>query len=385
VNPETVRCLASEIDAGARELRAVDAAIQRTMADLDRVSAAGGATRIGVSPGQTLSDARFASTNASTPQKVSAWWGSLTADERASLIREESSRIGNLDGIPPDDRFAANRINIQRHIDELEASGASRSEIDHYRGFLADDRQIMLFDPTGDGRIAEVFGDLRTADDIAVVVPGIGNDLRSYDPRDAYELHRAAGQDTATIMWLGYDTPTGLTSDLVTDPSLISAARAREWAGHLGRFTDGLRTTGYGEISVVAHSYGTVLATEAAKGGMSVDRVVLMGSPGIPASDVSVFRGADVFAVRNVGDFVSAGSAHGTDPTDPTFGATVLGSNELNPLNGSPHSTYLRPGSNALGEIVKAIQSPRVSPDGLFRHRYVNTDGSAEDVSLPGF
>ena len=44
------------------------------------------------------------------------------------------------------------------------------------------DRHFLLFDPAGDGRVAEVFGDLTSARHVAVVVPGMNNDLE--------QLHR---------------------------------------------------------------------------------------------------------------------------------------------------------------------------------------------------
>jgi pimeloyl-ACP methyl ester carboxylesterase len=312
-----------------------------------------------------------------SPADVRKWWDALSDSDRQLLLAGRPDLVGNLDGVPPDVRYAANRANIQAEIDRLTAAGAPSSRIDALKALLDPNRQIMLFDPTGDGRIAEVFGNLKTADDIAVVVPGIGNSLANYSPEYARNIREAAHGDTATIMWVGYDTPSAPKDLNVLDPSAVSAGRAKEWAPTLVSFTDGLRTSGQGEIAIVAHSYGTVLVTEAAKAGMQVDRVILLGSPGVPADNAGVFKGADVFAAKNTLDYVPAGSTHGTDPTSAGFGAHGLPGN---PLRAFDHSSYFNPGSNALHGIVGAIEGARSGPDGMVVNRYVNQDGSAEDI-----
>jgi hypothetical protein len=343
-----------------------------------------------------LDAARLAGLSASggPPSATRTWWDSLSPSEQKALIAEHPEIVGNLDGVPPDARYEANRLNIQAHIDSLRSSGASEGEIGKFQALLSAGRHILVFDPAGDGRIAEVFGNLKTADDIAVVVPGIGTSLSNYSPGNAKNLYEAAGSDkgdTATIMWVGYDTPSGVEPSALTDPAMISAGRAQAWAGTLVSFTEGLRTSGNGEISIVAHSYGTVLATVAAQRGMIVERVILLGSPGVPADDATVFNGADVFAAKNTGDPVPLGNTHGTDPTWDRFGATSLPHNPvnwnpltwLNPRN--PHSTYFDDGSPALEGIVKAVESPRDGGDGMIVQRVVNEDGSADDIATGSF
>ena len=78
------------------------------------------------------------------------------------------------------------------------------------------DRHFLLFDPEGDGRAAEVFGDLTSARHVAVVVPGMNNDLNNFTGGDAERVQHQASQfdpdQVATIQWLGYDTPEGATA-----------------------------------------------------------------------------------------------------------------------------------------------------------------------------
>src|SRR5918998_3274382 len=65
-------------------------------------------------------------------------------------------------------------------------------------------RQILAFDPAGDGRVVEVVGDLRAADRIAVIVPGaavtarnflsgLGGVRRRSPSWQAHQLHEATG------------------------------------------------------------------------------------------------------------------------------------------------------------------------------------------------
>ena len=42
-------------------------------------------------------------------------------------------------------------------------------------------RQILSFDPSGDGRAAEVFGDLTKARRVSVVVPGVDTNLSTFE------------------------------------------------------------------------------------------------------------------------------------------------------------------------------------------------------------
>ena len=456
MNPAVVREQAGRMDAAARELRAIDGSIEQVIAglerqwtgpdlvrfkgwwrdqhkqtlhrlvdsieglarsarfnadDQDRASENGTGIVGNYSIGATQFEPDGTPLNCSEdPADVAQWWNSLTRAEQLALIQADPHIIGNLDGVAFGDRYEANRLNIERHVAWLESSGAPGDEIDHYRRLIDGDsrsRNFILFDPSGDGRIAEVFGDLKTADDVAIVVPGIGNDLGKYSPVDAESLLHAMGGDSATIMWLGYDTPPGFELDTLMDQSMALPERAAEWAPKLTSFTEGVRATSHGEISVVAHSYGTVLATEAAKGGMNVERVVLMGSPGISADTADVFNGADVFAVRNEADPVPTRSAHGTDPTHPGFGAIELDGNDANllgwgSLKGAAvgsyagpagavaggyvgaglenHSTYLDGESTSLTNVAAAIKSMRVSDDGLVIQRIVHDDGSADEI-----
>src|SRR5689334_18052955 len=50
-----------------------------------------------------------------------------------------------------------------------------------YATWAAAGRHFLFFDPAGDGKTAEVFGDLATASRIAILVPGVDTTLADFD------------------------------------------------------------------------------------------------------------------------------------------------------------------------------------------------------------
>lgn len=361
-----------------------------------------------------------------TPAEVSTWWAGLSEAERQRFIRENPQMIGNLDGVAPEDRFAANRLAMEQRLEYLRqqasqtdplASAATGvlgtqhsnpsspydAEIGRLENFLKGDRKFLVFDPSGDGRIAEVHGDLSKAVNVVVFVPGVSNTLANFDAQTGAQgqrLYEASHGGTAVIAWMGYDAPPGIEPEMVVDHSAASPDRAEQEAYRLVTFTQGLQATTPGQITVLGHSYGSVLATEAAKSGMVVDKVILAGSPGVPAANASVFNGAQVYAIANDYDPISNlpqqvkfDHSTSTPPTDPSFGATVLNGNgldyppaangEINPL--APHSSYFDSNSAAITNIMAAAEGTRVTSDGYTVTQIRNSEGTVTEVYLPKF
>lgn len=356
------------------------------------------------------------------------WWKSLSPSEQGRLIQERSSTIGNLEGIPPEVRYRANANAIHERIEYLRATGADPEQIRRLESYLHPDsslakkidelrrsgadqvtiarleelwqtqqernppRNILVFDPSGDGRIAEVHGSLKTADNIAVFVPGISNEESNFEAQSnsqAQNLYAASRADTAVISWLGYDTPSGPSDAFENrDLTMFRAGRAETEAHRLVSLTEGLAATTGGSVTIVAHSYGTVLTTFAAQQGMSVDKIILVGSPGVPADNVQEYNGAEVFTVQHVTDYVSMSDPHGDDPTSPQFGATVLqGNGDYFPgidLK-SPHGSYFDTDSIAITNIMSAVEGGGQTIDGYTQTRYVDDQGVGRDVYLPKF
>ena len=151
-----------------------------------------------------------------TRAAVASFFEDLDPAVAEALAHEHPELVGNLDGAPIGLRYTANAEAIKREIARLRADGVPTPTRawPSCSSFDDPDRHFLLFDPAGDGRAAEVFGDLTTARHVAVVVPGMNNDLEQLHGRGRRESvqHQASQFDpdqVATIQWLGYDTPEG--------------------------------------------------------------------------------------------------------------------------------------------------------------------------------
>ncbi|GAA2930133.1 MULTISPECIES: alpha/beta hydrolase [Streptomycetaceae] len=276
-----------------------------------------------------------------TPDQVRSFFRVLSTADRQELLERHPLVVGNLDGVPLELRYRAN------------ARALSASHDPRYARLAAPGRQILAFDPRGRGQVAEVFGDLRSARHVSVVVPGSDIDAGTFDRRgDVYgtpagmaaSLHAETGRDGAVIAWAGYTTPVGLGLDAAT------GALAEAGAKRLTRFTAGLAADGLPAPVVFCHSYGSVVCGLAAHRLTATDLVVL-GSPGMRADDVADLRtGARVWAAKDDTDWIDdvphvrvAGLGHGADPAGARFGARRVPAEDA-----KGHTGYFAPGTDSL-------------------------------------
>ncbi|MEJ7799371.1 MAG: alpha/beta hydrolase [Ilumatobacter sp.] len=271
------------------------------------------------------------------PAVIARRWARLPVASRRAMIQTLPGIVGNLDGIPFADRASANRRSMQQVLDEAEPGTESWAAMQQFtdRGNhrrIDAFRRYVVFDPSGDGLVAEVFGDIARADHVAVLVPGMGSTLANFHDlgRRAARLHRASGTGSAVIAWTGYDTPhapafTPLVLEAVSDrQAAIGGARLRS-------FADGIRIQSTATLTLVGHSYGSLTVGNAMQHGASVDRVVFMGSPGVGTDRVTGFPtggASEYFASEIKGDIVADLEWFGPNPTDPDFGASVFDSGD---------------------------------------------------------
>src|SRR3954452_11493713 len=125
------------------------------------------------------------------PARLARFFSTLSAQQRAHLAHRYSLAVGNMNGAPVALRYRANRlalaeqrqVELQRmHDPRLSPSGQQEAgrRMHRYESLMREDRHILAFDPAGSGRIAEVFGDLRKAERVSVVVPGVDTDLLTF-------------------------------------------------------------------------------------------------------------------------------------------------------------------------------------------------------------
>ncbi|MGW4801326.1 alpha/beta hydrolase [Nonomuraea sp. NPDC004297] len=214
-------------------------------------------------------------------------------------------------------------------------------------------RQFLALSRKGDGQAIEVVGDLAGAARVIVYVPGSGQSLASFDDspespgRAAHALHDEAatlGTGTAVLGWLGYDTP-----DLV-NPEIVTTWPAERGARRLKSLISALPPNV--RVSLVCHSYGSVVCGRAVAGS-PVDDLIVTGSPGLGVRRVSDLRTrARVWAALGGNDDVFRPGVligpfgFGTDPVSTEFGARIVDGGDAR------HHTYLRPGSPTLARIA---------------------------------
>lgn len=282
------------------------------------------------------------------PAEVAAFFAGLSEAQGAELAARHPLTVGNLDGAPVELRYVANARNWEAFYGTEPEPG----------------RQLLSFDPRGRGTFAEVYGDLPAAERVAVVVPGTDNDLDSHRTpttwaRDLLAQVTADAPDipAATIAWVGYTTPEGI------GPELAGDRLARAGAQRLDRFLAGLeRTTSTAAApTVLCHSYGSVVCGVAARdagAAFGAGDLVFVGSPGTRSGSAAALgTEARVWASRAPADWISAvpnvqflGLGHGTDPTDPAYGARVFTSEDV-----TGHAGYTAAGSDALHNLSAII------------------------------
>jgi hypothetical protein len=260
-------------------------------------------------------------------------------------------------------------------IDELRAVlSLLERGADALGGWSTSVRQVVLFEMLGQGHIADVEGRLAEARHLVVYVPGMGTDLWDFDRlvETRTEVVRARagaiaeGAEVTTITWLGYDPP--------RDLDVIGAAHealARVGSAALSRFLRqmvDLARPGV-HVTVLAHSYGSVLAGLAARDyGLATHELVVLGSPGMgveTAGQLRLMPGGRVWAAQAHDDPVTWVPRledvhlhlHGRSPTAASFGARVF------PVSGTGHSSYFADEEclSALAAIIVG-RSPTAMP-----------------------
>jgi hypothetical protein len=251
--------------------------------------------------------------------------------------------------------YAANRANAEEAAHMAEAHG-NRDRAAKDRSMAEPSRQFLTFDGRGPGQAVEVTGDLLKADHIAVLIPGSDTSIDTYDRfrEAALALHTRTGPTSAVITWLGYETPDTISSTVLTD------TRADEAAPRLSTFMSELRglVGDTADVSLLCHSYGSVVCGRAAADLDDVNDLVLIGSPGAGAdSAAALHTSARVWAARGAEDWIEmvphtrvdvfgTTVGFGTDPTSPAFGARVFAAGD------ATHSGYFAPGSIALDNLA---------------------------------
>jgi hypothetical protein len=328
------------------------------------------------------------------PAAVATWWAGLTPLQRLGLLANDRALVGGLAGIPPAVRDQANRRRLAAEWARLETERAAvAAELARFRAdsnlldrltpgwnqqedallarlatldrqlaqaagvqaalaqVVADPRNrlhptdvyLLGFDPQGDGKAVVALGDPGRAAVIGVVVPGMDTTLANIaNPLDnAVSLRRTSDRVAgpaitdriSVVAWLGYDAPNAA--------QVGFDGNARAGAPALVGFVDELRASHAGtqppRVTVLAHSYGTLVAGLAARRGLAADAITLVGSPGVGAAHASelALPAERVFAARTPDDPIRA-----VFLTDPAARAAAEAFNLYSPVDVEVNGAY---------------------------------------------
>ncbi|MET9670379.1 alpha/beta hydrolase [Streptomyces sp. NPDC006475] len=310
----------------------------------------------------------------SSPKKLTAFFASLRGAERMRLADEYPYVVGNLNGAPVALRYRANRKGLARALElerkrvataDLTADGRRMAtrRVNRFESLMDPERQILAFDPSGPGKVAEVFGDLNRAERVSVVVPGVDTNLLTFQrtarkyaapvgmAKSLYAAERAASPRarTAVIAWADYTTPAGLGVD-----SAIGRL-AESGAVRLTALTEAL--PGPSRVALFCHSYGSVVCGVAARQlPERVTDIAVAGSPGMRAENAAALHTrARVWAMRDSDDWIQdvphlavGGLGHGEDPVAPEFGARVMSA-----ADAVGHTGYFEPGTESITNFAE--------------------------------
>jgi predicted esterase len=297
-----------------------------------------------------------------TPAEVAAAWAALgftDADIRALPLATQLQFAG-LDGVPAAQRDIASRAVLSAAVRDPErlyrlmglpyTYGAVsldefrkqviglRDGLKHAGRLAADVRapssavaQLVGFGVSNGALVAAVaLGDLDTASNVTVNVPGAMTTLDSMDGKvraangllgTAWKQRRS--DSFAVVSWIGYHAPGAV--------EVPSQARATAGGANLASFLDGIhdsRGSAPRSLTVLGHSYGSATAAEAlAQTRYRVDSLVTYGSVGFTDTTTPEHLNVDhVYATEGSADHTAIlGRIGRTDPRDlpdvETFGA----------------------------------------------------------------
>lgn len=320
-----------------------------------------------------------------TPAERAAFFADLTPEAARALALDDPSGIGNLNGVPLLVRGIANRAAIEADIAAAQATGDA-DRVRFLQGLIPAGSTLVLYQPDQD-HYGVLWGN-PTAAHIAVFVPGVGNDSNVAGwIGDANQIHLAAGMTgTAVIMWKGYDDPN---LNVLSEPNLSNLSdavaagltdRATAGAKELTSFcTDGLQLGAGQSLTIVGHSYGSLVTGEAlAHDGLHPTNVVVAGSPGMGVDSLGQLHlsSSQFYAEHAPQDYVANDlRGFGTDPSSPLFGGHRLATNAEGLPTVHGHSAYFQANSQALNGIAHVINGH--VPSGDIQHASLGDDVGA--------
>jgi predicted alpha/beta hydrolase family esterase len=292
---------------------------------------------------------------------VAAWWKGLTKSEQERLIKDAPTIIGNLNGVPYSERNTANQVALAEAEKDPNLTSEQKKALAQVKLALSQGgkggapRSLVDFNLAAKPPLAAVaIGNVDTADDVTVAVPGMATDVSSSMATWTTAAQNLANQQNnidpghthAVIAWIGYQTPPldvsilgGLGNDRsgAAPDSVMANHLAQRGAPRLASELDSIQDARVGEgmaaprVAVVAHSYGTTTAAYAlTETKYDVSSVDFVASAGI---DSNAVPNASYLHVATANGHEQVYTSQATNDDIATIGR--LGSGRADPQNGS--------------------------------------------------
>lgn len=336
-----------------------------------------------------------------TPAQVAAAWKELglTAEDIAALPLRTQVQVANLDGVPTVARDAASRrvlavairdpermyrlfglastygaVSLEEFTAQVRALAQGLQRADKVAADLPAPTvtvaQLVGFGVANGAPVAAVvLGDLDTAENVTVNVPGATTTLDStlQKVRAASGLLNSAARlqgstSFAVVSWFGYRAP--------ALPEVPAQGRAAAGGAELASFLDGIHDSRGGaprRLTVLGHSYGSTTAAEAlAQTRHRVDTFVTYGSVGFTDATKPEHLDVDrVYATEGQADHTAIKGRIGrTDPRDlpdvevfsseAAKGLEAVTGHDMYPETAGQVG-YLTPGSTAQDTISQIV------------------------------
>lgn len=321
-----------------------------------------------------------------------AWWTSLTPAQKRRVLAEHPDWVGARDGVAATDRHSANLVLLARlqvearaqlheimtrgtpghYADELRAR-RRLDELQAVRDVLGrhdgGSRTLLMIDGSGELlEVAMAVGDVDHAEHVATFVGGftttVGGDLRRYDEtfnRMKGEARLFERGELAVVTWMGYPAPQ-YSGVLRPSSSVLGGGLARGYSDELAKFTDGIDASREQWVhqTLIAHSYGSVVAGNALLKPHAVSDVAVFGSPGLPFSSATQagLKAGGLNVLRAKRDPVSAAGpvVHGHEAetvAGSVWLSTEASKDAVNVWRASSgHSEYLEAGTTSEHNVL---------------------------------
>ncbi|GIL27482.1 alpha/beta hydrolase family protein [Actinocatenispora comari] len=220
----------------------------------------------------------------------SASFDQLIAANRDKVTTALASEQGTLAALRAAQQARSQESLFQRLFDGGHDLGdeidSAQSRVDLYQSILDDHRKILDFDPTGNGRIVELVGDLDAGThDVGVLVPGTFANLDNYSglydrAKSFVDADPTGG--LAMVTWQDGDFPPNLVDAASASWSQDLSPRLADFSHQLRTAIDSSAAAGNDvQVTVAGHSYGGAVVGLAEHDGLDADRVLSIESAGM--------------------------------------------------------------------------------------------------------